>query len=154
MSKNFYLSTAILVGLLFSYIGTIHCHMKIKKFTNTLDPSQLVLYQSVRKRRMWYFLIGVMIALSGSILYFCLSKDLPYPKIIYSLIILLLTPIVVYSLFPKSPYMLEQSNINNTETHDWFKIYVCMKNGMIYGFCIGFFITLIINFFVNVISHQ
>jgi hypothetical protein len=146
MTKNFYLpfATAVVVGLLFSYIGTIHCHMKIKKFTNKLDQSQLVLYQNVRKRRMWYFLIGILIALLGSILYFCLSKDLIYNRIMTSLIILLLTPMIVYTLFPKSPYMLEQSNINTTETHDWFKVYVCMKNGMIYGFCIGFLITLII----------
>jgi len=146
MTKNFYqaTTTAVVVGLLFSYIGTIHCHMKIKKFTNKLDQSQLVLYQNVRKRRMWYFLIGILIALLGSILYFCLSKDLIYNRIMTSLIILLLTPMIVYTLFPKSPYMLEQSNINTTETHDWFKVYVCMKNGMIYGFCIGFLITLVI----------
>ena len=144
MNKTLMLPTAIVVGLLFSYIGTIHCHVKIKKFTNKLDQSQLVLYQSVRKRRMWYFLIGILVALLGSILYFCLSKDFMFSRIIYSLIILLLTPMIVYTLFPKSPYMLEQSNINTTETHDWFKVYVCMKNGMIYGFCIGFFITLII----------
>lgn len=144
MNKTLIFPIAIVVGLLFSYIGTIHCHVKIKKFTSKLDQGQLILYHNVRKRRMWYFLIGVLVALLGSILYFCLSKDLLFSRIIYSLIILLLTPMIVYTLFPKSPYTLEQSNINTTETHDWFKVYVCMKNGMIYGFCIGFFITLII----------
>lgn len=51
---------------------------------------------------------------------------------------------IVYTLFPKSPYMLQQTDINNQETQHWFTVYVCMKNGMVYGFCVGFIVALLV----------
>jgi len=144
MSKIFYIPTAIVVGLIASYIGTIHCHCKLPKLTQNLNAAQLGLYQNARQRRLYYFITGIVIAIIGAILFLCFSSSILYHRIMNALIILLLTPMIVYTLFPKSPYMLQQSNINNEETHNWFNVYVCMKNGMIYGFCIGFIAALIV----------
>jgi hypothetical protein len=144
MPPIFYIPTAIVVGLICSYIGTLHCHLQIKNFTKTLEPLELSQYQNTRQRRLYYFITGFVIAIIGSILFLCLHKSNMYHRISNALVILLLTPMIVYTLFPKSPYLLEQSTINNQETQDWFKIYVCMKNGMIYGFCVGFIAALII----------
>jgi hypothetical protein len=144
MPQIFYLPTAIVVGLLVSYLGTIHCHGYITKLTNSLNPSQLKVYQNARRRRLCYFVTGVVIAIIGAILYLCLSSSPLYPRITNALIILLLTPMIVYTLFPKSPYMLQQTDINNQETQHWFTVYVCMKNGMVYGFCVGFIVALLV----------
>ena len=144
MSKIFYIPTAIVVGLIASYIGTIHCHCKLSKLTQNLNPEQLQLYQNAKQRRLYYFITGIVIAIIATILFLCMSSSILYYRIINALIILLLTPMIVYTLYPKSPYMLQQENINNKETHAWFNVYVCMKNGMIYGFCIGFIATIIV----------
>jgi hypothetical protein len=144
MPRIFYLPTAIVVGLLASYLGTIHCHLNITKLTNSLNPSQLKVYQNARRRRLYYFVTGVVIAIIGAILFLCLSSSPLYPRITNALIILLLTPMIVYTLFPKSPYMLQQNDINNQETKHWFSVYVCMKNGTVYGFCVGFIVALLV----------
>jgi hypothetical protein len=144
MSKIFYIPTAIVVGLIGSYIGTIHCHCKLRKLTQNLNTAQLEFYKNARQRRLYYFITGIVIAIIGAILFLCLSPSILYHRIMNALIILLLTPMIVYTLYPKSPYMLQQSNINNEETHNWFNVYVCMKNGTIYGFCVGFIAAFIV----------
>ena len=116
MSKIFYIPTAIVVGLIGSYIGTIHCHCKLRKLTQNLNTAQLEFYKNARQRRLYYFMTGIVIAIIGAILFLCLSPSILYHRIMNALIILLLTPMIVYTLYPKSPYMLQQSNINNEET--------------------------------------
>lgn len=144
MPKIFYIPTAIVVGLIGSYIGTMHCHCKLRKLTKELNKSQLAVYQNAKQRRLYYFITGIVIAIIGAIVFLCLSSSILYHRIMYTLIILLLTPMIVYTLYPKSPYMLQKSTINNQETHNWFNVYVCMKNGTIYGFCVGFIAAIIV----------
>uniref|UniRef100_A0A6C0K3L9 Uncharacterized protein n=1 Tax=viral metagenome TaxID=1070528 RepID=A0A6C0K3L9_9ZZZZ len=144
MPRLFIFTTAIVVGLVASYLGTLHCHLNITKLTDSLNPSQLMVYRNARRRRLIYFIVGIILAIIGMILFLCLSSSPLYPRIINALIILLLTPMIVYTLFPKSPYMLEQTDINNQETKHWFSVYVCMKNGMVYGFCVGFIVALLV----------
>ena len=145
MSNIFYLPTAIVAGLVASYLGTMHCHTRLTTLTNGLSPSHLEFYQQTRKRRLYYFLTGVVIAVLGAALYVYYSHLTPlYHRIVHTLIILLLTPMIVYTLFPKAPYMLQQADISNEETRNWFSVYLCMKNGTLYGFCVGFVAALIV----------
>jgi hypothetical protein len=140
MSNIFYIPTAIVVGLIGSYIGTIRCHRLLKN----LSDQQPILYQDIRQRRLYYFITGVMVAIITATIYLCLSPSILYHRIVNALVILLLTPMVVYMLVPKSIYMLQQKGITTQETRDWFAIYVCMKNGTMYGFCIGFLTALLV----------
>jgi hypothetical protein len=145
MSNVFYLPTAIAAGLVTSYLGTMHCHARLTTLTDGLSPSQLEFYQQTKKHRLYYFLTGVVMAVIGAGLYFYYSHRTPlYHRIVHALIFLLLTPMIVYTLFPKSPYMLQQPDISNQETRNWFSVYLCMKNGTLYGFCTGFLAALIV----------
>ena len=140
MSNIFYIPTAIVVGLIGSYMGTIRCH---RSLTN-LSDQQRILYQDIRQRRLYYFITGVMVAIIAATIYLCLSSSIVYHRVVNTLVILLLTPMIIYMLVPKSIYMLQQTGTTVQETRDWFAIYVCMKNGTMYGFCIGFIVGLLI----------
>jgi uncharacterized membrane protein YfcA len=123
----------------------MRCHARLTTLTDGLSPSQLEFYQQTKKRRLYYFLTGVVMAVIGAYVYYYYSHRTPlYHRIVHALILLLLTPMIVYTLFPKSPYMLQQPDISNQETRNWFSVYLCMKNGTLYGFCTGFVAALIV----------
>lgn len=145
--RIFYFPTAIVTGLLLSYISTLLCHKKINVYENDLLPAQQPLYDDIVYRRLYYFVIGVVLGLFLCILYLVLPglgrSTTLYHRVVHCLLIFLLTPMIVYSLLPKPVYMLETSTTPQ-ETQAWFRVYVCMKNAMIYGFCIGFLAALVI----------
>ena len=85
-----------------------------------------------------------MVAIIAATIYLCLSPSILYHRVVNALIILLFTPMIVYMLVPKSIYMLQQTGTTVQESRDWFAIYVCMKNGTMYGFCIGFIAALLV----------
>lgn len=152
----FYFPTAIVVGLFISYLLTFLCHQKISMFDNDLRPDQKIVYDQIVRRRLWYFIAGIVIGLFLSFLYLILFFRVAglYHGMINFLLILLLTPMIVYSLLPKPVYILETRNITPAETRAWFNIYVCMKNAMMYGFFIGLIATLVIMGTVQVLIRS
>ena len=141
----FYIPTAIVIGLFFSYVCTGFCHGRIRVLTETLKGmNQFENYQEIKKSRRRNFIIGSIIAIIGSMFYWIYSNEgNEYYKIINTLLLLLLIPMVIYMVIPKQKYFLETVTTIK-ETNQWFDIYKCMQQNMIYGFFLFFFLSLFI----------
>ena len=138
------------VGILLSYIFTFYCHDQIKAYTQDLTDELQKKYDNIRKERMLHFNIGIILALIISLLFFNIStgfSTIDRTNII--IFILLLLPMVVYKLMPKSDYMLNHSQTDQ-DYKDWFNIYSCMQSKSTYGFLSGFTISMILLNLFNV----
>ena len=145
--KLFYIPTAVSIGLICSYLTTGICHNKLKILNNTLvSMKKIDNYESIKNTRQRNFIVGVLIAIILSVLYwFYISENNLYHKIINTSVIILLIPMVVYMIIPKKNYFLDSVTTIN-ETKQWFDIYKCMQRSMIYGFFIPFFLALLLLF--------
>ena len=149
MEKS-YFQTSIVIGLFFSYLLTGFCHGKIRTLSETLKSMNKVeTYQKIKNIRRRNFIIGILTAIIGSILYWIFTNEEDqYAKIINTLLILLLIPMVIYMIIPKKQYFLETVQTNK-EVQQWFDIYKCMQQKMIYGFFIFFGISLLILYLIS-----
>lgn len=145
-----YFQTSIVIGLFFSYLLTGLCHGKIRTLSETLKGmNKLDTYNEIKNLRRRNFMVGIIIAVISSILYWVYTNEInQYSKIINTILILLLIPMVVYMLIPKKQYFLENVQTNK-EVQQWFDIYKCMQQKMIYGFFIFFGISLIILYLLS-----
>lgn len=139
---------SIIVGLFVSYISTLLCHSKISKYVSSLDQNLLKKYDNIKKQRLLIFILGLIISIIFAIIYYFMSKESILNKILIVLIIILLLPMIIYMIIPKSSYLLENVS-REINTKEWFNVYLCMKNAMIYGFLIAFFATLIILYVIQ-----
>lgn len=141
---------SINIGLLLSYMFTYYCHDKIKDYSKDLTDKLLTKYEAIRQERMMHFTVGVIIAVVISILFYNMSSDefSKLEKINIIMLILLLLPMIVYKVLPKSDYMMKHSQ-SDEDYKDWFNIYLCMKNKSMYGFFSGFTISMVILNFMN-----
>ena len=149
MEKS-YFQTSIVIGLFFSYLLTGLCHGKIRALSDTLKGMNKVeTYQKIKNTRRRNFIIGILTAIIASILYWMFTNEVDqYAKIINTLLILLLIPMVIYMIIPKKQYFL-QTVQTNKEVQQWFDIYKCMQQKMIYGFFIFFGISLLIFYLIS-----
>ena len=149
MEKS-YFQSSIVIGLFFSYLLTGFCHGKIRTLSETLKSMNKVeTYQKIKNTRRRNFIIGILTAIIGSILYWIFTNEVDqYAKIINTLLILLLIPMVIYMIIPKKQYFLETVQTNK-EVQQWFDIYKCMQQKMIYGFFIFFGISLLILYLIS-----
>lgn len=147
--ENSYFQTSIVIGLFFSYLLTGLCHGKIRTLSDTLKGMNKVeTYQKIKNTRHRNFIIGILTAIISSILYWIFTNEVDqYTKIINTLLILLLIPMVIYMIIPKKQYFL-QTVQTNKEVQQWFDIYKCMQQKMIYGFFIFFGISLLIFYLI------
>jgi hypothetical protein len=135
---------SINIGLLISYVFTYYCHNQINDYKNDLSPELLLKYENIRKERMNHFGLGILIAIVISfVFYFKIQEMSKFQKINIIALLLLLLPMIVYKLMPKSDYMLKHSQ-KEQDYKDWFNIYLCMKNKSVYGFLCGFAVSMII----------
>ena len=148
--ENSYFQTSIVIGLFFSYLLTGLCHGKIRTLSDTLKGMNKVeTYQTIKNTRRRNFIIGILTAIISSILYWIFTNEVDqYTKIINTLLILLLIPMVIYMIIPKKQYFL-QTVQTNKEVQQWFDIYKCMQQKMIYGFFIFFGISLLIFYLIS-----
>ena len=148
--ENSYFQTSIVIGLFFSYLLTGLCHGKIRTLSDTLKGMNKVeTYQKIKNTRRRNFIIGILTAIISSILYWIFTNEVDqYAKIINTLLILLLIPMVIYMIIPKKQYFL-QTVQTNKEVQQWFDIYKCMQQKMIYGFFIFFGISLLIFYLIS-----
>jgi len=148
--ENSYFQTSIVIGLFFSYLLTGLCHGKIRALSDTLKGMNKVeTYQKIKNTRRRNFIIGILTAIIASILYWMFTNEVDqYAKIINTLLILLLIPMVIYMIIPKKQYFL-QTVQTNKEVQQWFDIYKCMQQKMIYGFFIFFGISLLIFYLIS-----
>lgn len=138
------------VGILLSYIFTFYCHNQIKAYTQDLTEELLIKYDNIKKERMLHFNIGLILAIVISILFFNLSAGFSaIDRTNIIIFMLLLLPMVVYKLVPKSDYMLNHSQ-KDQDYKDWFNIYSCMENKSTYGFLCGFTISMLLLNLMNV----
>jgi uncharacterized membrane protein YfcA len=148
--ENSYFQTSIVIGLFFSYLLTGLCHGKIRTLSETLKGMNKVeTYQKIKNIRRRNFIIGILTAIIASILYWMFTNEVDqYAKIINTLLILLLIPMVIYMIIPKKQYFL-QTVQTNKEVQQWFDIYKCMQQKMIYGFFIFFGISLLTFYLIS-----
>jgi amino acid transporter len=139
------LLVSVNIGLLLSYLFTYYCHDQINIYKNELPEQLLSKYENIKNERMNHLIIGILIALFICfVFYFKSSHEFSrFQKINIMILILLLLPIVVYKILPKSDYMLKHSHPEK-DYKEWFDIYSCMKNKSIYGFFCGFSVSIII----------
>lgn len=145
-----YFQTSIVIGLFFSYLLTGLCHGRIRTLSETLKGmNKLDTYNEIKKSRRRNFMVGIIIAVISSILYWVYTDETnQYSKIINTILILLLIPMVIYMLIPKKKYFLETIQ-SPKEVQQWFDIYKCMQQKMIYGFFIFFGISLLILYLIS-----
>jgi hypothetical protein len=138
------------VGILLSYIFTLYCHTQIITYSQDLTDELQKRYDNIRKERMLHFTIGLLLAVIISLLFFSQSSgysNMERTNII--VLMLLLLPLVVYKLMPKSDYMLKHSQTDQ-DYKDWFNIYSCMESKSTYGFLSGFTVSMLILSLLNV----
>ena len=142
---------SINIGLFISYLFTYYCHNQITNYTNDLSDELLSKYENIRKERMRHLSTGILIALVISVLFYFKAPEQTsnFEKINIIILLLLLLPMVIYKLLPKSDYMLKHSQ-SDQDYKDWFNIYLCMKNKSVYGFLCGFSVSMIILSLMNV----
>ena len=104
--ENSYFQTSIVIGLFFSYLLTGLCHGKIRALSDTLKGMNKVeTYQKIKNTRRRNFIIGILTAIIASILYWMFTNEVDqYAKIINTLLILLLIPMVIYMIIHKSSF--------------------------------------------------
>jgi len=136
---------SINIGLLLSYIFTYYCHGQIVSYTKDLSHSLMIKYNRIKKERILHFYTGILLSMLISYLFYLKAPQemTLFQKINIILIILLLLPMVVYKLLPKSDHMLNYSQTDQ-DYKDWFNIYLCMKNKSMYGFLCGFTVSIMI----------
>ena len=128
----------IAVGLFVSYLMVMRCHRKIRLYEDKLSPEERSHYKKIRNDRISCYISGLLLSLL--VVFFYLWKQgFHYRSVADSLVIVLLVPMIVYMVIPKRRYMLQYSE---QDAKEWFEIYLCMKNSMIYGFLFGFFVSL------------
>ena len=129
-----------------SYLSTLGCHSNIDDFVKDLSDDLKTKYYNLKCERRIILIIGFIISFFVAILYYkkySLNTKLSTRRV-NSVLIFVALPIFVYRLVPKSSYMLQESSLNIHDTKDWFKIYLCMKNAMMYSFIITFIVVFII----------
>ncbi len=138
------------MGLLLSYVFTYYCHNKIITYTKDLSSELLIKYENIKKERMNHLGIGLILAILISLVFYYNSSELnPIEKINIIILLILLLPMIVYKVLPKSDYMLKHSQTDQ-DYKDWFDIYLCMKNKSIYGFFTGFTMTMMVLSLTNI----
>jgi len=135
---------AVNIGLLVSYISTYICHNKITEYEKDLSDELKIKYNQIRKERQLHLSIGIFFSLLIAFIYVNKYPELDtYSKLIRIAFIVLLFPIVVYKIIPKTDYMLLHSQTEQ-DYKDWFDVYLCMKNQQIYGFLAGFTVSALV----------
>lgn len=136
---------SINIGLLLSYIFTYYCHGQIVSYTKDLSKELMVKYNRIKKERIKHFNAGILLALIISYIFYLKAPQemSQFQKINIIVTIILLLPMVVYKLLPKSDHMLNYSQTDQ-DYKDWFNIYLCMKNKSMYGFLCGFTVSIMI----------
>lgn len=135
---------AVNIGLVVSYLSTYVCHNKVVEYQKDLDDELQMRYNNIKRERQLHFSIGIFFALLIAFIYVNKYPELDiYSKIIRVAFIVLLFPMVVYKIIPKTDYMLLHSQTEQ-DFKDWFDVYLCMKNQNIYGFLAGFTVSAII----------
>ena len=108
-----------------------------KKFTNLLDDNQKQIYKSIINERATIYVQSLLLGLILAILVtFNLRRMSNTPKVCLFILIALGTNYLMYSLYPKSTYMLE--HLRSTEQNKaWLAIYKEMKLRMWVGLVLG-----------------
>ena len=108
-----------------------------KKFNNLLDDNQRQVYKSIIQERATIYVQSLILGLVLAVLVvFNLKKIGETPRVCLFILIALGTNYLMYSLYPKSTYMLE--HLRSTEQNKaWLAIYKEMKLRCKIGLVLG-----------------
>tara|TARA_A100000164_G_C21832935_1_gene736235 strand:- start:629 stop:1087 length:459 start_codon:yes stop_codon:yes gene_type:complete len=108
-----------------------------KRFDNLLDDNQRQVYKSIVQERATIYVQSLILGLVLAVLVvFNLKKMGQTPKVCLFILIALGTNYLMYSLYPKSTYMLE--HLRSTEQNKaWLAIYKEMKLRCKIGLILG-----------------
>ena len=145
-----YLSAAFLGSSIYMMFakGTNH-----KQLFDSLDDEQKIIYAKIKKERFSIWMKSTIAAVIGSVIiakvgraYFGINNY--FNRACIGTLIYYMIQYMVYTLYPKSDYMLNHIK-NNKQSKAWLKVYKSMKNkwhtGLIFGI-IGYFLLNIIVF--------
>ena len=135
--KTCLLATVLLGGIISTMISSqftdIHDNLK-----NILDKEQMEYYKAISKERLAIYLIGLCVGCLAGLIAVNALADNPgrQTRICLFTLVTLVVNIMVYTLYPKSDYMLK--HLNKPEQIDaWLKVYNEMKLKKYIGFSLG-----------------
>ena len=105
------------------------------EFNEMLVDSQQVEYKKIIKERSHIYLMGTILGIILSLIYYYKNKY-KY-RVCMSVVILYMTKIIFYKIYPKSPLMLYHLT-NREQVNKWADIYLHMKKRWLMSFVIGF----------------
>lgn len=103
-----------------------------------LDEKQKMIYEKIIKERLriYYIASGAGLFLGFIYLIFFSRKQNLLHKLCTFIVILFVTQIIVYMIYPKSLYMLDYINTND-QAKAWMKVYNQMNRNYMIGFLFG-----------------
>jgi hypothetical protein len=134
------------ITLLFSSIYTSYMKKDnsiFKKFMDSLDPGQQVIYSEIVFERLMIYVVGMILGLFLGIYYILTNKTDTY-RVCKFLCIVLGTKLLFYYFMPKKPLML-YSLKNQKQVSAWADIYSHMKSRWIKSLLVGFIGYLILS---------
>lgn len=130
-----------LIGVTLLFSSIYMSYMKkddtiFKKFMNTLDPGQKVIYSEIVFERLSIYVIGMVLGLALGIYYIVTNSKDEY-RICKFLCIVFGVKLLFYYFMPKKPLML-YSLKNQKQVSAWADIYSTMKSRWIKSLLVGF----------------
>jgi Mn2+/Fe2+ NRAMP family transporter len=134
---SFCLFGAALLGSSILVMMTSKQSPSFKKFHNLLDDNQQQIYKSILAERATIYIqsliLGIILAV---IVTFNVKKLKKISRVCLFVVIAIVTNYLVYSLYPKSTYMLE--HLKSTQQNKaWLAIYKEMKLRCLLGLVLG-----------------
>ena len=122
-------------------IGSLMCMFKddtpFAKFFNTLDNTQKKRFIAIKKERLMIWLKSTILAVIVSILgYTQFKNDNKLINTCQMLFVYFVVQYLVYSLYPKSDWMLHHIN-DKKQNKAWLEMYSYMKNRWHLGLVLG-----------------
>jgi len=120
------IATALLVSNIVIMI-TCKYNQSFKDFNNSLNKSQLSIYNKIINERLSVYIHGIILGLLLGVLFVIVMNKLKrYNRICLFVLVVLLTSMVYYKLMPKSDYMIKHLTSPN-QIDKWLKIYTTIK---------------------------
>ena len=118
-------SAAIVILLSSVFMMFLKDHNLFLKFMNTLNKDQKEIYNKIIKERLSLYFGGMLLGIFLGLLYLFYNKKSERSICIF-IVIVFLTKMIFYKIFPKSTYMLY--HLDKKEQVDaWTDIYTYMK---------------------------
>jgi len=133
-----YITCALAVAFLVAYFYIMLSQKKLLVSEAVLQEGLGEIYDKIVDERAKIFILSSVIGIIGGIIYIIWRKNKvqTIPLICTAILIFFLIQMFIYTIYPKSDYILNHIT-NNEEARAWLNIYNQMKKNFIVGFIIG-----------------